>query len=176
MSVRMWSPILARVITVLQDRMTAELTAIDTEESDGITTPTIPNANYHEYRRRVVTAFPAVRLEPLTADITTARPTGFGERVDANYNLNVHVDVTLDIADDDALRLQKYVIRYVTAIFRILVLKYDALDTIADPVRFAKSTIPVGALVVGPLAENEEEGIITRSGTVSVSVRRIEAI
>lgn len=172
MTMRMFSPIADRVNQVLQDFLTAELALIDAEEG-GLATPTIPSANYHEYLRLVVTAFPAIRTVVTGATPIETRADGFGQRLDAQYHVDVHVDATLDTAVDNELVLQRWVQRYTAGIFRVLTIFKDGLQTTADPVRFAEIVTPNGDVTIGPQAQQEVG--ITRGGVVPVNVRRREA-
>jgi hypothetical protein len=173
MSMRLMSPVPARVIQTLQDYLPDELNLIDTEEGASPATPDVPNGSYFTYPRALVTDFPAIRLRLGSSRIVDVRPDTFGQRVVAEHRVDVLVDVQLQDADGSALVLQQLVHRYMAGIFRVLCVYKEGLQTIADPTRWAELTLSAGDLNPGP-EPAQAAGEMVRTGTVPIVVRRTE--
>lgn len=178
MTMRMQTPIPARVIQTLQDYLPAELDLIDGEEGD-FTTPDIPNANYFDWDRRSPPAFPAFTMRLPLFDSIGVRPDTFGQRLDAGYLVECMAHVTLGASSPNPRRLQYLCYRYAAGLFRVLCVKYEGLQTIADPTRWGSPTVtttvePGGRVTLSPEPE-QESGEVVRTVTVPIIVRRIEA-
>jgi hypothetical protein len=173
MTMRLMSPIPARVIQVLQDFLPAELDLIDAEEG-GDATPDVPVTNYHRYDRRPITAFPAIALRCLPTHVVDVRWDTFGQRGVFEHRIDVLVHLQIADAGDNALTLQTWMHRYTDGIFRVLCVMKEGLQTSADPTRFVELVTPAGDIDYGP-QEPQAQGEIVRTGIVPIRVRRTEA-
>lgn len=181
MSLRLMTPIGARVITVLQDFLPAELDLIDAEESDGITTPDI--RFWHAFDRKVITEYPAFSLRAASSIPTGpsgVREDGMGRRVDAVHRLDLMFHATLqNISGSEPAKLQSLMHRYVNGAMRVLCIMKDGLQTVTDPTRWGSPNATtvcewLDEATYGPETE-QEGGIVVRTATLPVRVRRIEA-
>ena len=178
MAIRMMSPLPARLIAVLQDYLPAELDLIDAEEGDFVM-PDIQNANYHEWDRKLLPAFPACTIRPVSSrpnanDVREIFPDLHGRRASVRNRLDVMFHVHSGQSDGNPLMLQDLLFRYVTAAMRVLCIMHWELGTVADPTAFVKTTTWVGEATYGPEAE-QETGAIVRTGTLPLEVWTIEA-
>jgi hypothetical protein len=173
MPLNMASGVAARVKQVLVDFLSAELATLDANLADGITTPTVPEANIFEWDRRVILKFPAITLRITTNEPKEVHPVGFGARVDAEYRVDVRSHSRILNAGEDALRMQDYSMRYADAIFTVLAVVKDGLQTSADDTRWATSVVSRGENSYGP-EETQGSGEIARTATVPLLIRRIE--
>ena len=179
MSLRMMSPLPARVVQVLKDFLPAELDLIDTEESDGITTPDIAAGDYYEWDQPTIRAFPACSLRivssrPNEENAAEIRPDAFGRRASVRHRIDVMFHMTKGVTDGDSLNLQRYLTRYINGAMRVLmIMKYD-LKTTADPNEFVKHTEWVGEATYGP-EETQDDGSIVRTGILPIQIWTIEA-
>jgi len=172
MSLRMASPIPARVIQVLQDYLPAELDLIDGEEG-GDATPDI--VVFYQWDRQVLSTSeaPAITVELHGISPIDVKPDTFGRRLDAEYLMNVKVHVQRSQGSDDALRLQVLTHRYVAGIFRVLCVMKEGLETAADPTRFAESVTPGDEPIdLGP--DIDQTGTVVRTASVPIRIRRRE--
>ena len=168
-------PLSARIIQVLKDFLPAELDLIDTEANDGITTPDIPTANYHETVVNPVPETPAILVNVATATVVERRVLLMGGTSNVQVLLNVMVVTALDDAGEDALTLQQFTMRYVAGIYRTLTIRHERLDTIASSSAFVENTVIAGALDYGPDA-TQEPGAMVRTGIVPLNIRVRETI
>lgn len=178
MPIRMMSPVPARVLQVLQDRLSAELALIDTEESDGITTPSIPNANYFDSEMLLINQYPACTAKTISAIPIEVKPDTFGRRVDAWHRLELGFHATLAQANSSGRTLEKLMHRYIAGAVRVLAVMYDGLQTIADPTRWGTPNVTTilrwsQPATYGP-ASAQADGLIVRSAILPIDVRRIE--
>ena len=176
MAVRMMSGLTARVIQVLVDFLPAELDLIDTEESDGITTPDIDAGNYFEWERKVIPEFPAMTIRTVSSTPIEVRPDSFGQRVDAVHQMDLLFHCTLAQANSDPLELQKLTERYVNGAMRVLTLIKNRLETSADDNPFqGVQLVEWLADATYPPEPEQDDGAIVRTATLPISIRRVEA-
>lgn len=179
MALRMMSPLPARVIQVLKDFLPAEMTLIDAEEADGITTPTIAALDYFEWDQGTIRSFPACSLRlvssrPHAEDFTEIRPDSLGKRASVLHRMDVMFHVTKGDTSGDSLELQRLLTRYINGAMRVLcIMKYE-LPTTADPTAFVAWTKWVGEATYGP-EEAQDEGAIVRTAILPVEIWTIEA-
>lgn len=174
MTMRMIQPVVDRVIQVLRDFLPAELDLIDAEEGQAAT-PDVANGNYWSYLRPVVIDFPAVRIEVKGTTINEVdNLTGLlsARRIDAYHRIEVWIDAQAVTAEDDAGTLQRWMMTYSKAVFRVLCVAKPGLETALDPVLWATSVEPDGEIRIH--AATDQEGAIVRSAVVPIRVRRIE--
>lgn len=182
MSLRLMSPLPARIIQVLQDYLPAELDLIDAEENDGLTTPNIPTTPpcWFAWNKPLLVEFPACTVETVGSAPLDVKPDGFGRRLDVRHRLNLRFSASTNVvAGASPLNLQKVLHRYVNGAIRVLCLMHEGLDTVADPVDFGSPNATtlcewVEEAIYGPEAE-QEGGAIVRTAMLPVRVRRIEA-
>lgn len=161
----------ARIIQVLRDFLPAELALIDGEEGE-FTTPSPAAGSYHEWDRPLIPVFPAITLAALRARPRQVHAQGFGNRLDATYEVDIKVHVQISAGSDDARRLQNLCFRYAMGVERVLCHTKDQLQTAADPTPYASECAP-RSMEWGP-TQAQESGQQTRTATVGVDVRKIE--
>jgi hypothetical protein len=136
MALRMMSDLPARVAQVPKDYLPAELDLIDAEEADGITTPDIADADYHEWDRPVIPEYPACSIRTISSTPIRVNTTGVGTEVDTLHRIDLMFHATHAQANQNALTLQKLMHRYVNGAMRVLCVVYEALQTSGDPTRY----------------------------------------
>lgn len=190
MSLRMMTPLCARIAQTLKDYLPAELDLIDTEEADSITTPNIPNGNYYTWDRRVVPEFPAVTMRTVSSQPAAGRGVGIrqaqmGERADVTHRIEIMFHATIETATgsgaagNEEIILQSLMHRYINGAMRVLCVTKEGLQTSADPVYFDSPTATTicewfDPATYGPL-EVQDDGVMVRTATLPIHVRRIEA-
>ena len=167
----MFHPVAGRIVQVLKDYLPAELDALDTLLGQP-ETPDIQDSGYFEYGRRVQIQFPGVRVRHKGMRPIEVRTFLMGELLYAWYLIDVMVDVELSTVADDELALERNLMTYVEGIYRVLCLRYDGLETIADPTRFAFAVELESDVSVGPI--ESQEGYAVRTGILPLRVRRNE--
>jgi hypothetical protein len=172
MTIRMMSPLPARMIQVLKDFLPAELDLIDAEEADGITTPDIGTSDYYEWDRQVIPEFPACSIRSVSSTPIDAQQ--IESRIDARHRLDVMFHVTANVTDGDSPNILKYLYRYITGAMRVLVLQHEHLDTTGDPNQFVSLVEWPEPATYGPEAA-QEDGSIVRTATLPIDIRQIEA-
>ncbi len=170
MPIRFASPICARVNQVLQDFLPTELDLIDTEEGDGIVTPDVANGDYYEVERSPIPRFPAITTRLLGTEIVEARSTGHGNRIDARHSLQISIHTQIADATQNALRLKRFVDRYVSGILRVLLIIKSRLETTADPTGFAEDVLSGGPVDYIPI-NTQRSGAAQWTGTIPITVR-----
>jgi hypothetical protein len=173
MTMRVMSPIPARVVQVLQDFLPAELDLIDAEEG-GDPTPDIPNNNYFRYDRRPIPNYPALSMRVLSSRPVQVRQDTFGQRTVWEHRIDLLVHDLIADAGENALTLQQRLLRYTAALHRVLIVMKEGLQTSADPTRFVELVTAAGDMTYGP-EEDQGQGELIRTATVPISVRRTEA-
>lgn len=176
-SVHLATGLAERVIVVLQDYLPAELTAVDTLEGGGITTPVIADADYHAWDRKNVPQFPACTIRVVSSQKIAMDYPSSGNILDAWHRLDVMFHAGLKQTDDIAAQtLQVIVQRYAQAALRVLCMEKVHLETVADPTEFVSLVIwPDGEpITYGPEAD-QADGSIVRTATLPIAIRRIEA-
>lgn len=168
MPLHLMAAVPARVIQVLKDFLPAELDLIDTSMADGVVTPDIPNRDYFEIDKKIVDSFPALTIRTVMSEPVEIRPITFGSRSDARHHIELMVHVTS--TQGDALRMQKLLHRYATAIIRVLTIQKCNLETAADPVQYAEIVEWTQPMMYSPLPQ-QAEGAIVRTVTIPLSVR-----
>jgi hypothetical protein len=171
MSIHGPSGLAARIIQVLKDYLPAELDLIDTEEG-GLTTPDIAANAYHEWDRKLVTAFPAVTMAIRRGRPLEVLPVNFGSRSHAIYEVDLFSHV-LAGGSDDGLRLQDLCFRYSTGMYRVLTILKTGLETAADPVRRVQM-VRSRSFDWGP-TEEQATGTIVRTAVTGIDVEKLEA-
>jgi len=176
MALRLMSGLPGRIVQVLRDFLPAELDLIDTEENDGITTPDIDSTDYHEWDRLVLSRFPACTLRLVSSSPIEIRPDTFGQRSDAEHRVDVMFHASLEESGTDPVTLQRILMRYVCGAMRVLAVMKYGLETTADPVAFAGVELVTWAepATYGP-EEEQEDGLVVRTATLPISIRRREA-
>ena len=184
MPLRMMTPIPARVVQVLKDRLPAELDLIDAEEADGITTPDIDSTDYYDWDQRAIPKYPACAIRTVSSQPAAGRGIGvrqelMGKRVDATHRVDVLFHSTIEKALSDPRVLQSFMHRYVNGAMRVLCVAYEGLQTIADPVRFGSPNATTicewfDTATYGP-EETQEDGAVVRTAVLPISIRIIEA-
>lgn len=178
MALRMMSPIPARVVQVLKDYLLAETALIDAEENDGVTTPTIPAANFYDYDLRKIDQFPACTIRSVSSTPVDIKPDAFGQRIDARHRIEIMFHASIANAQDSRT-LEKIMHRWANAAIRLMALVKWGLQTVADPVEWGTPTVRTvaewnDAATYGPEAD-QGDGAVVRTTTVPIEVRRIEA-
>lgn len=173
MAIRMMSGLPARVVSVLTDYLATELTTIDGEEADGITTPPIVAANFYPWDQQAIAEFPACSIRVVSSAPVEVLPLLMGTRVDALHRLDVMFHAT--VKDEQAPKdLQAIMLRYVSGATRVLCVVYEALQTVADPTRFVEICEWTGEATYGPETE-QGDGSLVRTATLPITIRRREA-
>lgn len=174
MAILLMSKLPARVIQVLQDYLPAELDLIDASLADGITTVDIANADYYDWDIPVIQEYPAVSLRPVSSTPTGKVYTALmGERIDAEHRIDVMFHVQLSDAAQEPSLMLKLLYRYIAGAARVLCVTKEALQTVADPTRYASMCAWVGDAEYGPSVE-QEEGALVRTATLPISIRMFE--
>lgn len=174
MAIRIMSPLPARIIQVLQDYLETELGLIDTEESDGITTPVIADADYHAWDTHVIAETPACTIRTVSSLPVEVYPALHGSRIYTDNRIDVMFHATTNDTDGDTLTLQKLMHRYIAGGARVLAMKYERLQTSADPTDFVEVVEWREAATYGPESE-QEDGSLVRTATLPLTVRQFEA-
>lgn len=174
MAIRIMSPLPARIATVLKDYLETELGTIDTEESDGITTPVIADGDYHEWDLQVIPRSPSCSIRTVSTTPREVFPTAFGNRIYTDNRIDVMFHATTNDTDGNSLTLQKLMHRYITGAARVLAMKYERLQTVADPTDFVEIVEWNEAATYGPEAE-QEDGSLVRTATLPLTIRQFEA-
>jgi len=175
------SPVITRLHQVLMDYLTTELVTVDTEATDGFTTVPIPSSSYYDWDCRNISAYPACSARSDSSLPVDVKPDGFGSRVDAIHRVDLMFHATLATLDSGLPQdLQKLLHRYVVGAVRVLAIKKNGLETVADPTRWGSPGITTMTTwaeraTYGPEAE-QEDGAIVRTATLPIDVRRIEAL
>lgn len=174
MSIRMMSPLPARVAQVLKDYLPTELALIDAEEADSLTTPVIESGDYYEWDTKYIARYPACSIRTVSSTPFEVRPDTFGKRIDADHRIDVRFHLTIGQANADNMRLQKFMHRYIAGAARVLCVMYEALQTVADPIRYAELVTWAEPATYGP-EEDQGEGTLVRTATLPISVRLTES-
>lgn len=174
MALRGPSGVAPRVIQVLKDFLPAELDLIDAEEADGITTPDIGASNYHHWDRSLTPQVPACMVRVVESTPVEIRPNTFGQRADVLHRVDVMFKVGIDNAGSNPENIPRLLYRYVTGAMRVLCIMKEALQTTADPTRWAEIVTWAGPATYGPDPE-QDDGTVVRTATLPIDVRRREA-
>lgn len=186
MSLRLMTPIPARVIQVLKDYLPGEMAAIATTENDGITPPDIDDADYYEWDAQMIPRYPAISLRTVSSQPAPGRGIGVRQtsdnesgRADVTHRVDVLVHSTTEKAGTDPRVLQSHFHRYVDGVANVLCFRKWGLQTIADPVMFGSPNATTvcewfDTATYGP-SEAQEDGSVVRTAVLPLSIRRIEA-
>ena len=180
MSIRMTGGLGARVVQVLEDYLPAELDLIDTEESDGITTPDIATTDYHAWDIKKIPEYPACSLEYVTTRELEKSPyVSASRRVTDEHRIIVKFHVTKAVAARSGVSVpedvQALIRRYVAGGRRVLCVVYNRLQTTGDPNPFAGVEVVdfAGEATYGP-EQDQADGAIAITGTLPITIRRRE--
>lgn len=174
MSIRMMSPLPARVAQVLKDYLPTELALIDAEEADSLTTPVIESGDYYEWDTKYIARYPACSIRTVSSTPFEVLTDGMGKRIDADHRIDVRFHLTQGQANADPLKLQKFMHRYIAGAARVLCVMKEALQTAADSTRYAEVVTWTEPATYGP-EEEQDDGSLVRTATLPISVRRREA-
>lgn len=171
MPLLMFEGLTARIVQVLQDYLVTELANVDTD-AGGAATP--PPLDYFEWDRPSIVRYPAIALVPGRSKTYEVKSKSFGDRLHADYNIDLKAQLAIDTASDDAMTLQRWAFRYGVAMVRILCDQKDGLETIADPVRYV-SRVKLRDEVDWGVPSTQKTGQQTRTVVVPIAIERIES-
>lgn len=128
----------ARMVTILQTYLPAELDLIDAEEADGITMDDVANAEYYqgEVDDQHTPEYPAIVVDVRASNpiaITTTTHSPGTDQSDHEIVVSVLMN---NSANESKAILKKRILRYARAIVRVLAIKYATLPDGAAPTVF----------------------------------------
>lgn len=161
----------ARVMQVLGDYLAAELDLVDAERG-GDATPDI--TDFFGGPRPLLNKFPCITVDSKQDQEIDGRGISWDGVGRSQRDLSVEVAAHIQTTGQDTNRMRDLAERYFAAIVRILRHRYDGLETIADPHRFATSvTRPDPATFVD---EEQSSGAIVRSVRIPFRIQIIETL
>ena len=173
MSTILGSDISARIITVLEDYLPAELDLIDIQRG-GSATANI--SAYYAGSRPVVPIYPSITVDVQRWEITEARPVSL-DTGRLGYDAHALVGVHVQTVGEDVNRMRDLAERYMAGVVRVLVIRKDGLETALDNTRMSGSCEGVrmdGDAVV--IDEGQGSGAMIRSVKIPLVVWMIEGL
>ena len=159
----------ARMITILQTYLPAELDLIDAEEADGITMDDVANAEYYqgEVDDQHTPEYPAIVVDarssiPISITSTTHSP-GTDQ---SDHEIVVSVLMN-NSANESKATLKKRILRYARGVVRVLAIKYPTLE---NTVVYVKR-VGAGAATY---RESDDETVYLRTAEIPFLVQTYE--
>lgn len=172
MTLRMFNGVTARLAQVVRDYFNTELANVDAEEG-GNATPQLPVDHIDEWDRPLITGWPWLTMAPGRSPIYEIQPRLMGDRIHADYYVDLKFHLQLDSAGDNAFVLQTRAFRYGSALVRVLCDQKDGLETIADPTRYV-TRVKLRSEIDWGVQVNQGSGSITRTVVIPIAVEKTE--
>jgi hypothetical protein len=161
----------SRVIQVLEDYLPDELNLVDAERG-GDATPDV--VNFFGGPRPLLDIYPCITVDSKQDQEIAGRGISYDGVGSSQHDLTVEVAAHIQSTGEDTNRMRDLAERYFAGIVRVLRHRYDGLETIADPIRFAMSvTRPDPATFVD---EQQGSGALVRSVRIPFRVQVYETL